>query len=77
MNTPKPLLDWAPIVCRLRRVKPLARLARELHITPEHIQRLARGEVQETAFSTGIRLLDLHRDHFPAEHSRLQLEERP
>ena len=76
MKTTPPVIDWQPILLRLRKVKPLSKLAAEVHSDWAHINRLARGEVMDTKFSIAVRILDLHADHFPDEHRNIHLAER-
>lgn len=55
------MIDWMKLVNNLRHdYKSLATIARELDSTERHLNRLARGEVQEPRFNTGLKLLDLH-----------------
>ncbi len=51
--------DWQLVTLRLRRHMPLSRVARILPADEQHLRRLARGEVQQPRFLTGLRLIDL------------------
>lgn len=50
--------------------KSLATVARELNSTEKHLNRLARGEVLEPRFNTGLKLLDFHLDKCGIEKHR-------
>lgn len=68
MNAP-PSIDWSAVCLHLRsRYKPLTAVANEVGSNWWHLNRLARGEVQQPRFDTGMRLLDLHRQHCPELH---------
>lgn len=62
------MIDWQ-LVCNLLRThyKPLSQVAVEVGSDWRHMQRLARGEVVQPRFATGIRILDLTYDALPAE----------
>lgn len=60
------MIDWQQLTISLRQhYKPLERVADELGISRQHINRLARGEVIEPRFNSGIRILDLAHDVLP------------
>lgn len=61
-------VDWS-LVCALLRhhYRPLSQVAKEAGSDWRHLNRLARGEVTEPRFSTGVALLDLAHDKLPAE----------
>ena len=61
-------IDWQQVTLNLRRYKPLSRVAREVGSDERHLNRLARGEVTQPRFDTGMALLDLHYDQFPERH---------
>lgn len=42
--------------------KSISVIAREIESTEQHLNRLARGDVHEPRFNTGLKLLDLHLD---------------
>lgn len=64
------MIDWMKVTINLRRhYKPLAQVAKEVGSDWRHLNRLARGEVNEPRFSTACRLLDLHFDKCPHLHS--------
>lgn len=63
-------IDWQKVTLNLRRYyKPLATVAKEIGSDWRHLNRLARGEVKQPRFNTGIKLLDLHYDHCRERHS--------
>ena len=63
------LIDWQKVVLNLRsNYGPLSRIGRELSIKDVHLQRLARGEVTEPRFNSGVKLLDLHYDVMGDRH---------
>ena len=57
------LVNWQLLCLKLRRVKPLATVAKEIGSDWQHLNRLARGETIDRRFNTGIRLLDYYYDH--------------
>lgn len=68
------MIDWTLIVNRLRSSRgSLERVAREIHTCPIHLRRLARGDIRDTKFQTGIKLLDLHHDDYPREHKLIKI----
>jgi len=68
------MIDWQPIVNRLRNSRgPIERWARSINACPVHLCRLARGEVNDTKFNIGVRLLDMHLDDYPEHHRELGL----
>lgn len=65
------MIDWQRVMWNLRReCGPLTKVARLANADPQHLQRLARGEVYEPRFSLALRLLDLHLDYVP-DHNNL------
>lgn len=63
------MIDWQRVCLNLRsRYKPLSAVAKEVGSDWRHLNRLARGEVEQPRFMTGIRLLDLHSDVMGARH---------
>ena len=50
---------------------PLSRAAKIVGCEYQHIGRLARGEVDQPRFMTGVKLLDLHYDLEPERHKAL------
>lgn len=62
------MIDWQ-LVCVLIRqnYKPLEQVADELKMSRQHINRLARGEVNEPRFNSGVKLLDVLYDNVPTE----------
>lgn len=62
------MIDWQQLTISLRQhYKPLERVADELGISRQHINRLARGDVLEPRFNSGVRLLDLAYDVLPPD----------
>lgn len=56
-------IDWQIVTLNLRRhYKPLSQIAKEVGSDWRHLNRLARGEVNQPRFDTGMKLLDLHYD---------------
>lgn len=70
------MIDWQQLTISLRQhYKPLERVADELGISRQHINRLARGDVLEPRFNSGVRLLDLAHDVLPADQfERVRIE---
>lgn len=66
-----PLIDWQQCALNLRRVKPLAQIAREVDIDPATLRRIARGEIAEPKILPGLQLLNLHLEHCPDRHQAL------
>ena len=62
------MIDWQRVALNLRRYKPLSQVAKEVGSDWQHLNRLARGEVAQPRFDTGVRLLDLHYDVAPERH---------
>jgi hypothetical protein len=62
-------IDWQKVCLNLRRHRSLWRIAREIGADGDHLNRLARGEVQQPRFNTGIKLLDLHEKYCRDRHS--------
>lgn len=63
------MIDWQRVCLNLRRHKPLSQVAKIVGSDDRHLQRLARGEVMQPRFDTGVRLLDLHYDWCRDRHS--------
>ena len=61
-------IDWQLVTLDLRRVRPLSSLARRVGSNERHLNRLARGEVNQPRFNTGLALLDAHLDLCPDRH---------
>ena len=62
-------VDWQQVTLNLRRYKALGTVARELNMDADHLRRLARGDVQQPRFDSGLKLLDLHLEKFPELHT--------
>lgn len=62
------MIDWQQLTISLRQhYKPLERVADELGISHQHINRLARGDVLEPRYNSGVRMLKLAKDVLPAD----------
>jgi len=62
------MIDWSLLTILLRKhYKGLTAVSKEVGSDWAHINRLARGEVRQPRFDTGMKLLDLAYDHLPAE----------
>jgi hypothetical protein len=62
-------IDWQIVCLNLRaNYKPLSQVAKEIGSDWRHLNRLARGEVNQPRFDTGMRLLDLHYDVCRSKH---------
>ncbi len=63
------LVDWSLVVLLVQRHTGMSRttLGRSVGSDERHIGRLARREVLEPRFGTGVRLLDLAYDVLPAD----------
>ena len=70
------MINWQACLLGLRRHHaPIARIAVEVGSNERHLNRLARAEVHEPKFNTGVKLLDLAHDKMPAaEFKRLRME---
>ena len=56
-------LDWSMICCQIRnKHKSLSTVAKEVGSDWQHLNRLARGEVEQPKFLVGIKLLDIYHD---------------
>lgn len=54
-------VDWQIVTLAIRRhYKSLARVAKEINSEERHLNRLARGEVTDTKYRTGCRLLRIY-----------------
>ena len=68
------MIDWQTVTLSLRtHYKPLSAVAVEVGSDWQHLNRLARGEVMQPRFDTGVKLLDLAYDVLPPnEFNRLK-----
>ena len=57
------LVNWQILTLKLRAVKPLSRIAKEIGAQERHLNRLARGDVKEPRWSTAINLLNYYHDN--------------
>lgn len=56
-------LDWSLICCTIRaRYKNLSDVAKEVGSDWQHLNRLARGDVEQPKFLVGVKLLDIYYD---------------
>ena len=62
------MIDWQKVCLNLRGYRSLETVAKQIGTDAAHLRRLARGEVQEPRFNTGVKLLDLHFEKFPDKH---------
>lgn len=63
------MIDWQKVTLNLRaNYKSLWTVAKELGVDGDHLNGLARGEIQQPRFNTGIKLLDLHHDVMGERH---------
>ena len=62
------MINWPIVLTRLRKSRgSIAKIAREVNACPAALNKIARAEVAEPKFSTGVRLLDIHYDDYPTE----------
>jgi DNA-binding phage protein len=62
-------INWQTVTLNLRlHYKPLSQVAKEVGSDWRHLNRLARGEVNQPRFDTAMRLLDLHYDVCRSKH---------
>ncbi len=64
-------IDWQQLILNLRRHIETKDIAKQAGVSIACIQGMAGGKVSNPFFSTGIHLLDLHRDYCPEQHKRL------
>jgi hypothetical protein len=63
-------IDWQKVTLNLRtHFGPLSKVAKVVGSDERHLNRLARGEVDQPRFNTGVKLLDLHFDACPDKHN--------
>lgn len=68
------MIDWTEITNRLRSSRgSLVNVAREINACPVHLRRLSRGEIMDTKFQIGVKLLDMHMDDYPDKHRDIAL----
>lgn len=67
-------INWQTVTLNLRRhYKPLSQVAKEIGSDWRHLNNLARGDVLQPRFNTGVKLLDLHSDVCPDRHNLREL----
>lgn len=68
------MINWQTVTLNLRRhYGPLTKVAKKVGSDERHLRRLARGEVEQPRFNTGVKLLDLHSDVCPDRHNLREL----
>ena len=56
--------NWSTICLQLRRdYKGLSAIGKEVNSDWQHLNRLARGDVEQPKYLVGVKLLELHHDH--------------
>jgi hypothetical protein len=55
-------IDWQRLCLNLRKHQPLSQFAKIIDCDEQTLTRLARGDISEPRFSTGLVLLDLYAD---------------
>ena len=69
------MIDWQRLTLNLRHhYKSLWTVARELGLDGAHLNRLARGEINEPRFNSGVKLLDLHYDVMGERHAEILIK---
>jgi hypothetical protein len=64
------VIDWQKVTLNLRtHFGPLTKVAKVVGSDERHLNRLARGDVEQPRFNTGCKLLDLHLDACPDKHN--------
>lgn len=53
------MIDWQDCVCKLRNHYTYCQIAKKTGTNWQHIRRLASGEINDTRFNSGVKLLDL------------------
>jgi hypothetical protein len=71
MKRKQTLIDWQRLTLNLRAKATLSSWATELGCDSMTLQRLARRDVTEPRFELGLKLLNVHLDHFPDQHHQL------
>ena len=67
-------INWQTVTLNLRKFyKPLSQVAKEVGSDWRHLNRIARGEVEQPRFITGVKLLDLHLDKCPERHNMREI----
>jgi hypothetical protein len=68
------IIDWQQVCINLRHhYRPLSHIAKEVGSDWRHLNRLARGEVMQPCFDTGMKLLDLHFDKCRDKHMAIMI----
>jgi hypothetical protein len=64
------MIDWQKVTLNLRaKYGPLTKVAKVVGSDERHLNRLARGDIQQPRFNTGVALLDLHLEACPERHN--------
>lgn len=62
------MIDWQLLILLFRKHNvSVSRLRRELGINYDHLSHIARGEVKEPRFNTGVKLLDYAYEVIPEQ----------
>ena len=69
MRNPSLTIDWQRVILNLRGVVKTAHIEKKCGSNWQHISRLARGDVESPNFETGLRILALHAELCPEQHS--------
>ncbi len=56
------LIDWQLCIVKLRKHMTYCMIASRVSACHRHIERIARGDITEPRFNTGVRILDLAYD---------------
>lgn len=56
------LIDWQLCIVKLRKHMTYCTIASKVSACHRHIERIARGDITEPRFNTGVRILDLAYD---------------
>jgi hypothetical protein len=68
------MINWQRVTLNLRTsCGSLNAVHRRTGVDVQHLRRLARGEVRNPRWETALKLLDLHLDVCPNEHTRENL----
>ena len=69
MGVAKRMINWQQVILNLNNAGlSCERIAKTVSSNQRHIARIARCEVKEPKFNTGVRILDLHYDHCFERH---------
>lgn len=54
-------IDWLLICNKLRAIKPLSKIARDIGCEGTMLRRLATGIIKEPKYSTGVKILEIYK----------------